>query len=62
MEIKTFLDKNNNPINMGKTYKDIINNVSDIHIIERNGFYFAKPEGLDIEPLEEVCSGLVVQE
>ena len=62
MKIELFLDRNNKPIDTEKTYKDIINNVSDIHIVERNRFYFAKPDGLDAEPLEEVCRGLVIQE
>ena len=35
-------------------YKDVKNNVNDIHIIEVDGNYFAKPEGLDEELLEEL--------
>lgn len=62
MEIKLFLDKNRNPIDAGKVYMDVVNSVSDIHIIEQNGNYFAKPDGLDAEPLESVCDGFVVQE
>ena len=62
MEIKLFLDKNRNPINAGKVYMDTINGVSDIHIVEQDGIYFAKPDGLDAEPLEAVCGGLIVQE
>lgn len=62
MEIKLFLDKNRNPINIGKIYMDVINNVSDIHIVEQDGNYFAKPDGLDAEPLDSVCNSLVVQE
>lgn len=62
MEIKSFLDKNGNPIKIGKIYVDVLNNVPDIHIIEQNGNYFAKPDGLDSEPLESVCGELVVQE
>ena len=62
MEIKLFLDKNRNPINAGKVYTDTINGVLDIHIVEHDGTYFAKPDGLDAEPLETVCGGLVVQD
>ena len=62
MEIKLFLDKNRNPINIGKIYMDVINNVSDIHIVEQDGNYFVKPDGLDAEPLDSVCNSLVVQE
>ena len=55
MEIKLFLDKNRNPINIGKIYVNVTNNVSDIHIVERDGNCYAKPNGLDSEPLESVC-------
>lgn len=62
MEIKLFLDKNRNPINAGKIYVDTINGVSDIHITEQDGIYYAKPDELDAEPLEDVCGELVAQE
>lgn len=62
MEIKLFSDRNKNPINTKSVYADVINKVSNIHIIKQDGNYFAKPDGLDAEPLESVCDGLVVQE
>lgn len=62
MEVKLFFDKNKNPINFEKIYMDVVNDVSDIYIIKQNNNYFAKPEGLDAEPLENVCNGLVIQE
>lgn len=42
-------------------YNDIWNEVSDVKIIEMEGNYYARPEGLDAEPLGSVCGGLVEQ-
>ncbi|MFF0828779.1 hypothetical protein ACFYU8_17755 [Brevibacillus sp. NPDC003359] len=40
--------------------EDQINHVDDIEIIEEDGKFFAKPSGLDAEPLEGVYKGLVI--
>lgn len=59
--MSTFFDKNGNEIDVNKTYKDVACGVSNIHIIMQNNHYFAKPDRLDAEPLEDVCNDLVVQ-
>lgn len=61
MLIKLYSDRNNNPIDTEKIYKDVRNKVTDVRIIEIDGNYFAKPDGLDEEPLDSVCNGLVEQ-
>lgn len=61
MLIKLYVDKNGLPIDTGKIYKDVKNNVSDICILERDGNYYAKPKGLDEELLKAVYKGLVEQ-
>lgn len=59
--IKLYSDRNNNPINTEKIYMDVRNKVTDVHIIEIDGNYYAKPDGLDEEPLGSACNGLVEQ-
>lgn len=54
-----YVDANGNPIDIGTVYKDIKNDVNDIRIVEFDGEYFAKPDGLDEELLESVCNGLI---
>lgn len=61
MIIKLFEDMDGNPIDTTKAYRDIRNKVDDIHIIELDGNYYAQPEELDAEHLEDVCIGLVPQ-
>jgi len=61
MLIKLFLDRDGNQIDTEKMYNDIWNEVSDVKIIEMEGNYYARPEGLDAEPLGSVCGGLVEQ-
>lgn len=61
MIIKLFEDRDGKSIDIEKIYKDVRNKVDDIKIIEKDGNYYAHPEGLDDEPLENVCNGLVVQ-
>lgn len=62
MIIKLFEDKEGNPIDTQKVYTDEKNKVNDIKIIEIDGDYYAKPNGLDEEPLGSVCGGLVEQQ
>lgn len=57
--MKMYVDANGNPIDIDIVYKDIKNDVNDIHIVEADGEYFAKPDGLDEELLLDVCNGLV---
>lgn len=57
--MKMYIDANGNPIDIDTTYKDITNDVNDIHIVEVDGNYFAKPDGLDEELLSDVCNGLI---
>ena len=59
MKVKMYVDANGNPIDIDTLYKVVKNNVNDIHIIELDGNYFAKLEGLDEELLEGVCNDLV---
>lgn len=59
LKIKMYVDANGNPIDIDAVYKDVKNDVNDIHIIEVNREYFAKPDGLDEELLSAVCDGLV---
>lgn len=61
MVIRLFEDREGNSIDTEKIYKDVRNKVDDIRIMEIDGNYYAQPEGLDKEPLESVCSGLIVQ-
>lgn len=59
MKVKMYVDANGNPIDTDTLYKDVKVNVGYIHIIEVDGNYFAKPECLDEESLEDVCNDLV---
>ena len=59
MKIKMYVDANGNPIDIDTLYRDIKNNVEDIQIVEVDGTYFVKPDGLDEELLESVCNGLI---
>lgn len=59
IKMKMYVDANGNPIDINTVYKDIKNDVNDIHIIEVDGKYFARPDGLDEELLEDVCDGLI---
>lgn len=61
MIIKLFVDRDGKPIDTEKIYKDVRNKVDDIKIIEEDGNYYAQPNGLDQEPLESVCDGLIIQ-
>lgn len=57
--MKMYVDADGNPIDIDTVYKDIKNDVNDIHIVEVDGKYFARPDGLDEELLESVCNGLI---
>lgn len=57
--MKMYVDADGNPIGIDTIYKDIKNDVNDIHIVEVDGKYFARPNGLDEELLADVCDGLV---
>lgn len=59
MKMKMYVDANGNPIDIDTLYRDIKNNVEDIQIVEVDGTYFAKPDGLDEELLESVYNGLI---
>lgn len=61
MIIKLFKDREGRLIDTDKLYRDVRNKVDGIRIIEIDGDYYAKPDGLDEEPLGSVCDGLVVQ-
>ncbi|HCD42714.1 MAG TPA: hypothetical protein DEQ64_03045 [Lachnoclostridium sp.] len=59
MLIKLFLDRDGKQIDTEKVYNDIWNEVPDVKIIEIDGNYYASPDGLEAEPLSNVCGGLV---
>lgn len=59
LKIKMYVDANGNPIDIDTVYKDVKNDVNDIHIIEVDGKYFASPDGLDEELLSDVCDGMI---
>lgn len=61
MIIKLFKDREGRLIDTEKLYMDVRNKVDGIRIIEIDGDYYAKPDGLDEEPLGSVCDGLVAQ-
>jgi len=60
MKSTGYTDVNGQEILVGMKCTDQINQVDDIEIIEANGLYFAKPSGLDGEPLSDVHEGLVI--
>lgn len=61
MVIKSFKDRDRKLIDTKKVYRDVINKVDNIRIIEIDGNYYAQPDELDAEPLVDVCNGLIVQ-
>lgn len=54
-----YVDANGGPIDINNIYKDVKNDVNDIHIIKVDREYFAKPDELDEELLSDVWDGLV---
>lgn len=53
-----FHDVNGKALYVGMRCFDQENNVSDIEITEKNGEFYASPEGLDSESLSAVYHGL----
>lgn len=61
MILKGIYDYDMKEIDTEKTYFDLQNNVEDIQIESINGEYFAKPSGLDAEPLKDVSKNLTAK-
>lgn len=61
MILKDIYDYDMKEIDTEKTYYDVQNDVEDIQIESINGEYFAKPTGLDAEPLKEVSRNLTAK-
>lgn len=60
MKSTGFKDIDNKEIFVGMKYYDVENMVSGIEVIEIDGIFYAQPDGLDAELLEDVGCGLKI--